>query len=264
MSTGKKGSHGLRVLLNWVRSLGLHRTLQDVMFVFAEHSDYWDGRNSRPGIPTIAKKARVSERHARRLVHELEEAGHLILAREARGTLPATYNLNVILPISATSTVSTGEKSTDSLGVTSSAARGDISATLGVTSGEARGDISAHAIRKTVLKHRLSTTVKAPASAGAAADKDPWENLVPGLRGKVLTQMKLMVSAAVGGSWNDNPSPEQTRARWLEACDRAGIWPNVAQQVADHFYIQAGGRIEPDHSPAAFRSPRKKAAGGDQ
>jgi hypothetical protein len=265
LSTNRKGSHGLRVLLEWVRTLDLHRTERDVMFVFAEHSNYWDGSGSRPGISTIAKKSKVSERHAKRIVANLAERGYLIQTERSRGTLPATFRLNVQLPISAVSTESTGDKSTDSLGVTSGDARGDISQQLGVTSGDARGDISMHAIRKTV-KAPLSTTVKAPASAGAAADKNPWSKLVPGLQGKVLRQLEFMQEASVGSGIDLDGQPAEVRARiirdrWIVACQRAGIWRNVAEQIADYFYIEAGGRIQPEHAPSAFRTPLKARSG---
>jgi hypothetical protein len=250
LSTNRKGSHGLRVLLEWVRTLDLHRTERDVMFVFAEHSNYWDGSGSRPGISTIAKKSKVSERHAKRIVANLAERGYLIQTERSRGTLPATFRLNVQLPISAVSTESTGDKSTDS---------------LGVTSGDARGDISMHAIRKTV-KAPLSTTVKAPASAGAAADKNPWSKLVPGLQGKVLRQLEFMQEASVGSGIDLDGQPAEVRARiirdrWIVACQRAGIWRNVAEQIADYFYIEAGGRIQPEHAPSAFRTPLKARSG---
>jgi hypothetical protein len=260
----------LRVLLEWVRTLDLHRTERDVMFVFAEHSNYWDGSGSRPGISTIAKKSKVSERHAKRIVANLAERGYLIQTERSRGPLSATYRLNVQLPISAVSTESTGDKSTDSLGVTSGDAKGDISQRLGVTSGDAKGDISMHAIRKTV-NTPLSTTVKAPEQAAEKkSNLNVWEKLAPGLQSKVLKQ-KLDILWAVRGSMfnyceehglstavEDRAKGE--RALWLEACQRADIWPHVAEQIADHFYIQAGGRIQPEHAPNAFRSPRKAGA----
>lgn len=260
MST-RKGSHGLRVLLEWIRTLDLHRTARDVMFVFAEHANYWDGSNSCPGIPTVARKAKITERRAQQIVRNLRSAGYLIQTRPSRGTLPATYDLAVKIALSADSTESTGQKSTFSGGVKSGAARGEISEQGGVKSGAPRGEILMHAIRKTVLTP-LSTTVKAPASAGAAADQNPWSKLVPGLQGKVLRELELMKETSVGSSIDLDELPTEARAgrirdRWLLACERAGIWWNVAQQIADHFYIQAGGRIQPEHAPSTFRSPAK-------
>jgi len=57
--------------------------------------------------------------------------------------------------------------------------------------------------------------------------------------------------------WDKKLSPDETRALWLEACERADIWPKTAQQIADHFYMLAGGRIQPEHAPSAFRAPMK-------
>lgn len=240
------------------------------MFVFAEHSNYWDGSGSRPSIPTVAKQTKLSVRRVQQIVRKLLSSGYLIQTERSRGTLPATYRLNVQLPISAVSTESTGDKSTDSPGVKFSDARGEISQGGGVKFSDARGEISMHAIRKTVSTP-LSTTVKAPEQAAEKkSNLNAWEKLVPGLQSKVLKQ-KLDILWAVRGSMfnyceehglstaaEDRAIGE--RALWLEACQRADIWPPVAEQIADHFYIKAGGRIQPEHAPNAFRSPRKVGA----
>lgn len=255
MST-RKGSHGLRTLLEWIRTLELHRTERDVMFVFAEHANYWDGSNSCPGIPTVARKAKICERRAQQIIRKLRLAGYLIQTRPARGTLPATYDLAVKIWLSADSTESTGGKSTFS---------------GGVQSGAARGEISTHAIRKTVRP--LSTTVlKAPQTAAEEkSNLNAWEKLVPGLQQRVLEQKQTILWAVGGSMFNyceehglstaDEDRAKGERALWLEACQRADIWPKVAEQIADYFYIQAGGRIQPEHAPSAFRSPAKKTAG---
>lgn len=242
MST-RKGSHGLRTLLEWIRTLDLHRTERDVMFVFAEHANYWDGSNSCPGIPTVARQAKISERRAQQIVSKLRLAGYLIQTRPARGTLPATYDLAVKIWLSADSTESTGEKSTFFGGVQSGAARGEILGEGGVQSGAARGEISTHAIRKTVRP--LSTTVK---NTERAAVKNPWEKLPAGLQGRVRRQLELINEAQVGSSRTDFVR-SRTWDTWRVACDRAGIWPEVGEQIADYFDALEYGDYAVDRKP---------------
>lgn len=67
--------------------------------------------------------------------------------------------------------------------------------------------------------------------------KTGWDKLPPGLQRRVLKELKLMAEASVGSSrmWDDE-TPSVLRTRVLIACDRAGIWPHVTQQIVDDWY----------------------------
>jgi hypothetical protein len=122
-----KGSRGLRVLLEWIRTLPLNRTEREAMCVYAEHANYWDGSGSRPSPQTVAKLVRVTSRHAQRMLRKFladpecdtcegtgslkEQAGGIVRCechKKELGYLvveqpvpPISWRLNVKLPITA-------------------------------------------------------------------------------------------------------------------------------------------------------------------
>lgn len=135
-SSRSKGNHGLGVLLEWIYSLPLDPSEQAVMIVYAKHADYWDGSNSRPSVPTVAKKARLKDRRVQQILRKLQadprcercrgtgnvvdefrqtsrcdcwrlQRGYLVPRSPAGRYQAASYDLNVQLKISTSSTVST-------------------------------------------------------------------------------------------------------------------------------------------------------------
>jgi hypothetical protein len=79
----------------------LPTTEKMVLLVIADHSDD-DGKNAWPSIPTIARRASISDRHARRIVAELTNLGLLWVSKQAGGTKnmrddrrPNLYAINV-------------------------------------------------------------------------------------------------------------------------------------------------------------------------
>lgn len=135
--TRGRGSHGLGVLLEWIYTLPLERAEREVMIVYAKHANYWDGAGSRPSVPTVAKKARLKDRRVQYILRKLQadpdcercggtgnrsdefgqtsrcdchtaQRGYLIQRSPGGGKgQPATYDLNVSLKFSASSTAST-------------------------------------------------------------------------------------------------------------------------------------------------------------
>lgn len=79
----------------------LPTTEKMVLLIIADHADD-EGRNAWPSIPTIARKASISDRHARRMVAELTAMGLLWVSKQAGGTKamrddrrPNLYAINV-------------------------------------------------------------------------------------------------------------------------------------------------------------------------
>lgn len=79
----------------------LATTEKMVLLVIADHADD-EGRNAWPSIPTIARRASISDRHARRVVSELVSLGVLWVSKQAGGTKamrddrrPNLYAINV-------------------------------------------------------------------------------------------------------------------------------------------------------------------------
>lgn len=91
-----------------------------------------DGTNAYPGIRTIARYARCSERTAQRCLRDLEAEGHIIITKTSRQHAPVTYSVCGLAP---DTTAPRGD-----IGVTPEPethfARGD----TGVTSENSRGD----------------------------------------------------------------------------------------------------------------------------
>jgi len=123
----EKGSKGLKAILDWVYSLPLTSSQQSVLLAHAHSCDYWNGRNSRPGLPLIAKKAKLtSTRRVQQIHRELQadplcldcrftgsmrdeygqvsrcpchllQRGPLVQEASANGPIPASYRLNLDL-----------------------------------------------------------------------------------------------------------------------------------------------------------------------
>lgn len=74
-----------------------------VLIVIASHASK-DGTNARPGNPTICRKSRICDKAVRMAIQSLIESGELVLESPKRGTIPASYRINLPMarPVSRT------------------------------------------------------------------------------------------------------------------------------------------------------------------
>jgi hypothetical protein len=66
-----------------------------IMLAIADHAD--DDGIAYPGVPRLARKARVTERHARRLIHQLARAGEIEIASGAGKNGTNVYRIKLPL-----------------------------------------------------------------------------------------------------------------------------------------------------------------------
>lgn len=78
-----------------------------VLLVIADHADDW-GENAYPGVARIAKRASITERHARRILHDLSDRGFLKIDRQMGGgkdlrddRRPNRYRILGMTPVSS-------------------------------------------------------------------------------------------------------------------------------------------------------------------
>lgn len=88
--------------------------------------------------------------------------------------------------------------------------------------------------------HQQSQLKQFPAPPQKALVKTGWEKLPPGLRAKLTNEIRMIRESQVGSHFLDDRTPEEIagelRHLVLVASERAGIWPHIAQQIANEWY----------------------------